>query len=194
VSSSGYLAKVDYSGRGWISGKKNSFTATLSKYSATQRGDKVGEPLYTVEGQWTEAFTMKEGKGGKSAKVVGEWNPHDTQKADLTVAPIEEQDELESRRAWQRVAQAIYSGDMDAVSHHKSTIENSQRDMRKKEREEGREWERRFFKRAESNVTFEELAAVINEPLEPEKTDGVWLWDAEKAKEARPPFRSMEYY
>ena len=29
VSSSGFTSKVDYSGKGWLSGKKNSFTASM---------------------------------------------------------------------------------------------------------------------------------------------------------------------
>lgn len=58
VSSSGYVSKIDFSGKGWISGKKNSFTATLSK-----EGQK--DALYTIDGQWTDCFTVKEGPKGK---------------------------------------------------------------------------------------------------------------------------------
>jgi len=55
ISSTGYIATIDYSGKGWISGKKNSFTATLTK-----EGSK--EVLYTIDGQWTDKFVVKEGK------------------------------------------------------------------------------------------------------------------------------------
>lgn len=61
VSSTGYISKIDYSGKGWLSGKKNNFAAALSK-----EGSK--EILYTIEGQWTDSFTIKE--GGKSKKEV----------------------------------------------------------------------------------------------------------------------------
>lgn len=61
VSSSGYVAKIDFSGKGWISGKKNSFNATLTK-----EGSK--DVLYTIDGQWTGNFDIKEGKG---KNVVG---------------------------------------------------------------------------------------------------------------------------
>lgn len=64
TSSSGYVAKVDYSGKGWVSGKKNSFTATLSK-----EGHK--EVLYTVEGQWSDKFVLKEGKSKKEVRCRG---------------------------------------------------------------------------------------------------------------------------
>lgn len=58
VSSSGYTSKIDFSGKGWISGKKNSFTATVSK-------DGQKDPIYLVDGQWTDQFTVKEGPKGK---------------------------------------------------------------------------------------------------------------------------------
>jgi hypothetical protein len=50
-SSTGYVANIDYSGRGWLSGKKNSFTATLAK-----EGKK---PIYTISGQWSGDFVVK---------------------------------------------------------------------------------------------------------------------------------------
>jgi hypothetical protein len=56
TSSSGYTATIDYSGKGWISGKKNSFTATLTK-----TGSK--DVLYNISGQWTDKFSINEGKG-----------------------------------------------------------------------------------------------------------------------------------
>jgi hypothetical protein len=49
---------VDYSGKGWVTGKKNSFTATLQK-----TGHK--EILYTITGQWTDTFTIKQGTSKK---------------------------------------------------------------------------------------------------------------------------------
>lgn len=64
TSSTGYVAKIDYSGKGWVSGKKNSFVATLSK-----EGQK--EVLYTVEGQWSDKFILKEGKGKKEVRRRG---------------------------------------------------------------------------------------------------------------------------
>lgn len=83
---------------------------------------------------------------------------------------------------------------MDATAHYKGLIENEQREMRRKEKEEGREWERRYFSRADGCPVFEKLAPEIGEPLEPEKTDGVWRWDDGKAKEAEPGFSTQEYY
>src|SRR5690606_15926285 len=100
----------------------------------------------------------------------------------LTIAPLEEQDPLESRRAWAKVQAAILKGDMDTTGIEKSKIENEQREMRKKEKEEGREWERRYFTKVEENPIFTKLADKIGMQAEPDKTGGIWVYDEEKAK------------
>ncbi|PVI07287.1 Oxysterol-binding protein [Periconia macrospinosa] len=179
-SSSGYTAKIDYSGRGWLSGKSNSFTATIYPQ------DKKKDTLYTVDGQWNGSFTIKDGKG---KEVIDTFDHSKEKTTPLTVAPIEQQDEFETRRAWQKVANAIVAGDMDTTSYQKSIIENRQRAMRKEEKEAGREWERRFFSRADKPpATVEKLAAQLGEPLNEAQTNGIWLFDADKASAAKSPF------
>jgi len=184
-SSSGFTAKIDYSGRGWLSGKKNSFTAVLHRTA-----DPEARPLYSVDGQWTEAFVVHEGK--KGGPQIDAWDPQRHAATDLVVADVDDQDDIESRRAWLNVAQAIYRGDMDATAHYKGLIEDEQRDLRRKEREEGTEWERRYFARAEDVEFLERLAEHVSEALEPDKTDGVWRWEEEKAKAAKAPFSTKE--
>ncbi|KAF2660433.1 Oxysterol-binding protein [Lophiostoma macrostomum CBS 122681] len=179
-SSSGFTAKIDYSGKGWVSGKKNTFSATLFP------DGREKEPLYTVDGQWTDEFTIKEGKG---KKVVDQFSPKNTKTTPLSVASLEQQDELESRRAWKKVAAAITKGDTDTAGYEKSIIENRQRELRKKEKEEGREWSRRFFSRTDKFPMFQKLAGKIGEQVNDSLTNGVWIFDAEKASEARPPFQ-----
>jgi hypothetical protein len=176
-SSSGYTAKIDYSGKGWLSGKKNTFSASLYP-----TGDEK-HPLYTVDGQWTDDFTIKD---AHTKKVVDSYSPKTTKATPLIVAPIESQDELESRRAWKKVADAIVKGDTDTAGYEKSIIENKQREMRKKEKEEGREWERRFFTRVKENKTFSDLAGKVGEAVNDDVTDGVWVFDEEKAKKYAP--------
>ncbi|KAE9985632.1 hypothetical protein BLS_006715 [Venturia inaequalis] len=179
-SSTGYTAKIDYSGRGWLSGKKNSFTASLYPEGRPK------EPFYTVDGQWSAGFSIKD---AKTKKEIDSFDPAKSPTTKLTVPTIDEQDEMESRRAWQKVAIAIQKGDMDATSAEKGRIENEQREMRKKEKEEGREWERRFFSRADKDAVFDALGKKIGETLDADKTGGVWVWDAAKAENAKPPFR-----
>ncbi|KAF2453278.1 hypothetical protein BDY21DRAFT_327795 [Lineolata rhizophorae] len=182
VSSTGYTAKVDYSGRGWLSGKKNTFCASLYPSDASPK-----QPVYTVDGQWTDAFVIR---NPKSKDVVDQWDPKATAVTELQVRPVDEQHPLESRRAWRRVADAIARGDMDATAAEKGAIENAQRALRRAERDAGRVWERRFFGRCDDAPLFERLAggqgAAGLPPevrgLEAEKTSGVWVFDLEKGE------------
>ncbi|KAJ5550990.1 hypothetical protein N7535_001071 [Penicillium sp. DV-2018c] len=186
VSSSGYVAKIDYSGKGWLSGKKNTFTASLYKES---EGEK--KPLYTVEGQWSDKFTIKD---ARTKQVIESWSSKETPVTPLSLAPLEQQDHYESRRAWNDVAANIQKGDMDAVSGHKSRIEHAQRELRRIEKEEGREWERRFFTRLDQSADdaqTQRLAQMADLALESEKTGGIWRFDAQKAAGAQPPYHKV---
>lgn len=176
TSSSGFVSKIDYSGKGWLSGKKNTFTATV--YPAGKERDI----LYSIDGQWTDTFTIRAGSS-KKAEVIDTYNAKATPTTPLQVAPLEQQDPLESHRAWHAVAQGIQKSDMDTVSAEKSKIENSQRELRKKEKEEGREWQRRYFKRVDTgrDELFDRLARPHGGQIESEKTGGVWRFDASKA-------------
>lgn len=177
-SSTGYTAKIDYSGKGWLSGKRNTFTATM--YPEGREKDV----LYTVEGQWTDGFTIRDGK----KNVVDTYSAKLLTKTPLKIANLEDQDPMESRRAWLKVAQAIEKGDLNATGIEKTKIEESQRELRRREKEEGREWERRFFTRVNSYPQFEALAKKIGEAIDADKTNGVWKFDQAKAMGGKPPF------
>jgi len=196
LSSTGYVAQIDYSGKGWVTGKKNTFYATLKK-----EGSK--DILYTIDGQWSDGFVVKE---GKTKKEVREWfiyiylyisekknrltiscleqletyNAKTTGITPLYIAPIEEQDPLESRRAWAKVQESINIGDLETTGTEKSKIENEQRELRKKEKEEGREWERRYFTRVMDDPVFTRLAESSGIVAEEGKTDGIWVFDEKK--------------
>lgn len=188
ASSTGYIAKIEYSGKGWLSGKKNTFNAILYKES-----DGEKKPLYTVDGQWSDTFVIKDTRTKKEVETYSVSNMKTTP---LRIPPLEEQDLYESRRAWHDVACAIERGDMEATSAAKSKIENAQRELRKIEKEEGREWERRFFKRVDEKedelfMRLARMIGILNGPnggVESDKTGGVWRFDKERAIDAKPPY------
>ncbi|TAQ87095.1 Fructose-bisphosphate aldolase [Chlorociboria aeruginascens] len=165
TSSSGYTAKIDYSGKGWLSGKKNSFTAALYPTG------KEKDTLYTISGQWTKTFEIREGCG---KTVLETYDAEDSPTTPLTIAPIEEQDDLESRKAWLKVAAGIAVGDMDIVGVEKTKIEVSQRELRNKEKAEGRIWERRYFSLVEDDPILNELGPLVGCTAEADKTGGIW--------------------
>ncbi len=150
-SSSGYITVIDYSGRGYFSGKKNSFKARIYRDNGLTK--KKENALYTISGQWSKiskitppAYTplMKVKARSSTAEEIF----FDSQKAvpqHLIVKPIEEQNDLESRKAWKEVAEAIKVGDYDSIHQAKSKIEEEQRSLRKKEGENKQPWKTRFF-------------------------------------------------
>lgn len=191
ASSTGYVSKIDYSGKGWLSGKKNSFTASMWK----EGEGSERHPLYSIDGQWNDSFAIKKGDGGKHAKAIHEHHAKAHQTTPLIVAPIEEQDSYETRRAWRNVAQSIAKGDMDATSYHKSKIEVAQRELRAQEKKEGRDWERTFFRNVgeKDDALFHKLVNMISgygswAGVEPEKTSGIWRFDDDLAKNAKKPY------
>ena len=52
-SSSGFTARADFSGKGWLSGKHHSVNATVHA-----NGD--GNALYSVQGSWASVLTVKD--------------------------------------------------------------------------------------------------------------------------------------
>ena len=175
-SSSGYTAKIDYISKGWIGGRKNGFSAQLF------HDDNENTPLYTVEGQWSDSWICKD---LKTQKVVEKFDINSAKRTPLQVAPINAQHPLESRRAWHHVAQAIHKGDIFAISYEKSKIENEQREMRIRERQEGSEFPRRYFSKAKEDPVAQKLAQEMNcASIEADMDikQGVWVWDDEKDK------------
>ena len=88
---------------------------------------------------------------------------------------------------------------MEATSVAKTKIEVAQRELRKKEKEEGEEWERRFFKRVneKDDQNFMRLATMLDltqgngAGIESDRTGGVWRFDASRAVDANPPYHKV---
>jgi hypothetical protein len=174
-SSSGFTIKIDYSSKGWLHGKKNGFHATIF------RDGHEKDPLYTVEGQWSDQWTVHQGK--HKGEAIETFNMSSVKRTPLTVSPVEEQHPLESRKAWRKVTDAIHKGDIFAVGSEKGKIENEQRQMRKREDGEGTDWERRYFSPCEGDQTADKLAEGIEGlRAEMDGQEGSWAWDESKYK------------
>ncbi|OLL26259.1 Protein kes1 [Neolecta irregularis DAH-3] len=138
VSSTGYVATIDYSGRGWLSGIKNSFTATLSKES----GGLKGATLHTISGVWTGSSKIR---NEMTKKETPFWDSSTNAPRHLNVEPLLKQERYNSRLLWEKVAKALAAGDFDLAGKEKSEIENWQRNLRKEERGRNEPWVQRYF-------------------------------------------------
>lgn len=182
-SSSGFNSKIDFNGKGWLSGKKNSVTATVFHES------EPNKPLYTVSGQWSDDLVFED---ANTHKELFQMNANHLKRTPLTVAPIEQQGPLESRRAWKQVADGINNGEYSVVGREKSKIEVQQREMRKIEKKEGREWQSKYFNRVEHDDLVDRILNGTNDEkavrAELQCDHGLWKFDESKYKE----FSSVE--
>jgi len=60
--------------------------------------------------------------------------------------PLEEQDERESQRLWQKTAQAVKEWNHEVATDEKTKIEDMQREEAAKRAEDGVEWHPRLFR------------------------------------------------
>lgn len=153
VGSNGYITVIEYTGKGWVSGKKNLFKAKI--YENRQKMHKK-DPECTISGQWSGVSHVQFEKHKKQELF------YDLSKAkpvEIEVKPVEQQEELESRRAWLEVAQAIKEGLYEKIALAKSELENKEREKRRVEREEGRKWHQKWFREVSSaeDATFRKL-------------------------------------
>lgn len=147
-SSAGYLTTINYAGKGWVSGKAHTFTATVSKTGSSSA-------LHTITGTWTGESHYKVGSndGKLFLNAAGPTNP-------IEVKPVEEQGEYESRRAWKAVADGIRKGDFESASTAKSALENSERQKRKDEQAAGKPFQLRLFDVVQDDEEYAKLAAM----------------------------------
>lgn len=139
------FAVVEFSGRGYFSGKKNSFKAKIY-HNANDWSSKANEPIYTISGQWSgQSNIVKNLANGKKTDPVLFYDADKSVAEHLVVKPIEEQHPLESRKAWLPTAEAIKANDFEGIAKAKTELEENQRELRKQEEEKGISWQRRWF-------------------------------------------------
>ncbi|GAA93761.1 hypothetical protein E5Q_00407 [Mixia osmundae IAM 14324] len=146
-SSAGTHIAIEYKGKGYFGGKSHSFKASVAKSAKD-----ISSPDHVIEGQWNAKSSYT--KGSHSGKPF-----HDATKdfPEIAVAPIEEQDTMESRRIWKEVADGIRKGNFEAASAAKTKLENEQRQKRKQETELGKPWQMRYFTHVPSDADYGKL-------------------------------------
>ena len=183
VASSGYIAEIDFSGKGMlgIGGKKNAIHAAM--YSTSDKSRK--EPIFTAEGSWSESFTLKDRNG----KDIDHYDMSSARSSECRTAPLSQQDPWESRKAWQGVINALDTRNMQGVANHKSELENAQRALRKRPETSEDSWEPVFFRKDSSEPVASRLMALVGQELDADATCGVWRFDLEKAATLEKPWR-----
>nr|CRX79134.1 hypothetical protein ls5930a1_00162 [Leucosporidium scottii]CRX79211.1 hypothetical protein ls5931a1_00036 [Leucosporidium scottii] len=152
--SHGLTTTIEYSGKGWVSGKAHSFKATVAKGPHVSTSNAI----YVVSGEWTgESHYVKGSPATHEGKLFLNASGPTTP---INVKPVEEQNEFESRRAWKAVADGIRKGDFDAASVAKTALENSERQKRKDEAAAGTPFQTRLFTTVHNDPEYHKLAAL----------------------------------
>lgn len=86
------------------------------------------------------------------------------------VRPLEDQDERESVRLWQKTAQAVKESNHILATDEKTKIEDMQREEAARRAEEGVEWHPRLFRRVRGgpggpDEGMEDLEWIINHKM-----------------------------
>ncbi|KAF3914919.1 hypothetical protein ABW20_dc0108076 [Dactylellina cionopaga] len=180
TSSSGYVSEICFTGENMFSGKKNAFQATMHRI-----GDEKKEAIYTAEGQWSDTFRLRDARSGL---IIETCSPQKSVAAPSLIPDTAEQDDWETRKAWEKTYDALAKNDFQGIIREKSKLENAQRAMRKKELAENGRWEPKFFSNVDEDPIFEKLSSGLNWKLQPDRTKGIWKFDQKKADLAIKPF------
>ncbi|KAG0231692.1 glycerol ethanol, ferric requiring protein [Actinomortierella wolfii] len=127
VSSTGLLATIDYSTRGYFSGEKNSFKASLKPLDG-------GSAFYTAQGQWSKTSKYTDVKKGETKLF---FDAEADKPRPIEIKPVEEQGPLETHKLWSVVSKALINKDYATASKEKSAIEEAQRELRRQRAEKG---------------------------------------------------------
>ncbi|KAH9990363.1 Oxysterol-binding protein [Russula vinacea] len=148
-SSSGWLSTIKYQGKGYFSGKSHSFKADLTP----PIGSGSGFHASSFEGQWN-ATSKDTRTGAVFTDVTGP-------KEEVTVRPVEDQGEWETRALWYKVAKGIRESDFETAAREKSRIENEQRQRRRDEAAAGTTWELKHFVHQDDDPLYERLGKLF---------------------------------
>jgi oxysterol-binding protein-related protein 9/10/11 len=186
-SSSGFLSRIDLGkeaakGSSGGGGSRARVSAEVFRLAAAG-GSEAEEPaqqqkqaLFKATGRWDGKLTFRNHEGD----VVDELHVDRVPTTPLSVRPVEEQSERESRRAWSSVFDGIREGNFDKVRSHKEAIEKAQRRQREEERTSGTTWQSKFFSRHEQDDDAVSLLRRIPDPalqrFDPTRTNGFWKW------------------
>lgn len=194
VGSSGYTAEIRFTGKGFWGGERNCFEASVYRSAETPK-----QAVFTLSGSWSSRFTISNA-AGKEIEVFDLADPKNAP-APMSIQPVEEQHPWESQRAWESTFAAIRSADNGGVVKQKSKLENAQREMRKKEQRDGRQWETMLFSRLDETGpdAVEKLMAQLcpGEASRLRGSNGCWQFDKQKAQKwhsGKGSFRAASPY
>jgi hypothetical protein len=179
VGSNGYTSRIKFGGKSfWGGGQKNGFEAELFHV------DRPQETLYSIKGAWNGSWTVTD---ARTNTQIDSFDVAAIPSTPMHVAPPQDQDPWESRRAWQDVIAALRRGDMKGTADAKSVLEDGQRQMRSDEEARGDKWKALFFTNVSADPIFENLAK--HDPsFTVDRAQGFWKVNRDAVASAKQPY------
>jgi hypothetical protein len=161
-------ADIEFKTKGWVGGTYNAIGGVIKRES-------TGEVLYTLSGLWTEEMFVRNERTGQKDMF---FNALKSKPSPPLVRPIEDHDERESQRLWQKTTQAVKDRNHVLATDEKTAIEDRQRAEAAKRAADGVEWRPRLFRRVKGG------------PGKPEEgmEDLEWIINTHMCVISRPPF------
>lgn len=180
ISSSGYISQVKFDGKGFFgTGTKNGFSARL------YHSDQPDLNLYTVKGAWSSSCIITDAKSGTEIET---FDVEKLPSVNIEAPGLDQQDPWESRKAWEDVIAALRRGDMRGTTNAKSRVEQGQREMRKEEKLQGKQWKPLFFHTVQQDPVFDELSVHDPGSYTVNRPGCVWKVVGEAIKNTRKPY------
>lgn len=162
----GMQCDMEFKTKGFFTGSYNHIAGKVKRNNAD-----VGE----VHGRWSHRMEYKECKTHKK-RVLFDAHSDNIKVAPKIVLPEAEQEPNESRRLWSNLTVAILEKNMEKAQESKSTVEESQRELRRRREEKGEKHVPRFFEQDASGRWLPkiELPTDPNQMIDVVQT---WIWD-----------------
>lgn len=143
-------AIVEYKDESWITKAKYALEGAIYAYGPNDDPEEytsvkqipLDKVLATFEGCWKGKITYKK-KGDKESKLL--LNVNEIDPIAKSVRPLAAQDEMESRRIWEPVTNAILAKKYSEATKHKQDIEQKQRNTAAERKRKGENFVPRFF-------------------------------------------------
>ncbi|KAF8203312.1 hypothetical protein BJ912DRAFT_1019046 [Pholiota molesta] len=171
----GIYCDLEFKTKGFFSGTYNAVAGRVRKNST-----EVGE----VTGRWSHVLEFKYSKTGKK-RVLFDAVKDGQNVSPKWVPPLEEQEPNESRRLWNDLTEAILNKDMERATIAKSSVEDAQREERKRREENGVPYVPRFFEKVDS-----QWLPKLKLPTDPKEATEVvqeWIFPSTKSGSTTSP-------
>ncbi|KAM0252127.1 hypothetical protein ACHAQJ_007867 [Trichoderma viride] len=155
-------ADIDFKTKGWVGGTYNAIGGVIKRES-------TGEVLFELSGLWNEEMFIKDLRTGHREMF---FDANKSKPSPPLARPIEEQEERESQKLWEKTARAVKERNHELATDEKTKIEDRQREEAAARAQDNIEWLPRLFRAVKSGPGAidegeENLEWIINAHIEP---------------------------